>query len=487
MPTVTGRATDFITFSRASGATVVDTNGAIKWAGHNLVLNSGSPATQTLTVEVGRVYTVECTGSGSVALSGAGTGTVSAGAPVTVTASTTSLVLTVSGSVTTMWAYRSGLGGMVLNPATGTTYYPTTGSIYNAPRLDYDPVTLAPRGLLVEEQRSNLLVMSEDLASAPWSNVSSGLIITADATTAPTGGATADLLKQATTTSQHRLDQTPSSSAGAQTFSVYAKYLSNRYISLRIGTIGRAFDLLNGTVGNGTATPSITPVGNGWYRCSIHVAAAAANDVCRIGLEIANATGGTYTGDGVSGNYFWGAQLEAGSFATSYIPTLAASATRSADVASVATSSFPYNQSEGTIVVNGQFNGIGTNPMMMSLYTGSGSSDYTVLYVTTASNRFDARFANAGSSQGSISYTAAGTPTINTTYKGAIAYKQDDFAMTVNGNTIATDTVGNVPPAADTMKLGVNPSNGQSINGYIRQITYIPRRLTNAELQTRTA
>jgi LysM repeat protein len=136
-----GAASDFETLFAAtteatSNGTMVDSDGVLKWRPHNLVLNSATPATQSITVVSGAEYTVECTGV-SIALSGAGTGTVTAGNPVTITASTTTLTLTVTGSTGTMWAYRSDLGGMVDNPATGDSYVPTTTAARYLPRLGH--------------------------------------------------------------------------------------------------------------------------------------------------------------------------------------------------------------------------------------------------------------------------------------------------------------------------------------------------------------
>jgi hypothetical protein len=149
-----GAASDFETLFAAtteatSNGTMVDSDGVLKWRPHNLVLNSATPATQSITVVSGAEYTVECTGV-SIALSGAGTGTVTAGNPVTITASTTTLTLTVTGSTGTMWAYRSDLGGMVDNPATGDSYVPTTTAARYLPRLGhhiytYDTTTIKTR------------------------------------------------------------------------------------------------------------------------------------------------------------------------------------------------------------------------------------------------------------------------------------------------------------------------------------------------------
>lgn len=389
------RATDFITFSRASGATVVGPNGTIMWAGHNLVVNSAAPVTQTLTVVVDTVYTIECTGSGSVALSGAGSGTVSAGSPVTVTASTTSLVLTVSGSVTTMWAYRSGLGGMVPNPATGTSYYPTTSSIYNAPRLGFDPITRAPLGILIEEQRTNLLLNSATVAT-----------------------------------------QSVTVTAVAHTLTFYGS-----------GTVTLS--------GASTAGPL---VGTGGYPN-------------RATLTF-TPTAGTLTLT-VSGTVDF-AQLEAGSFATSYIPTRGASGTRSADLASVATSSFPYSAAASTLVVSAAAS---PNGFFNYCELSASSSNFGLLLYQA--NTLDRAYVDN-------TFVSLGTSLPNVPKKLAIAYDGSNNGAVKNGGSVLS--VGTTVSApAIKLSIGSSFTGGSVFNGHIRQITYIPRRVSNAELQSRTA
>ncbi|HMA78799.1 MAG TPA: hypothetical protein VKP88_06780, partial [Candidatus Paceibacterota bacterium] len=162
---------DAMTFSRSGNATMVDSDGLLKWAPHNLALNSATPATQSITVVSGADYTVECTGV-SIALSGAGTGTVTEGNPVEITASTTTLTLTVTGSTGTMWVYRSDLGGMVNNPDTGNSYVPTTSSAVYLPRRGhhvYNDTSWVNEGVLVEsEARTNLVPYSQDFTKASW-------------------------------------------------------------------------------------------------------------------------------------------------------------------------------------------------------------------------------------------------------------------------------------------------------------------------------
>lgn len=398
-----GRASDLITFSRASGATVVGPTGAIMWAGHNLVINSAAPVTQTISVAVSTVYTIECTGTGSVALSGAGSGTVSANSPVTVTATTTSLVLTVSGTVSTMWAYRSGLGGMVLNPATASTYYPTSGSIYNAPRFGYDPVTLAPLGLLMEEQRINLLLNSATLStqSRTVNAITYTLSFFGSGTVTLSGASTAG----------------PLVGAGAY---------PNR------------------------ATLTFTP------------------------------TAGSLTLT-VSGTVEF-AQLEAGSFATSYIPTLGSNATRSIDAANMPDTSFPLSGTEGTLIA--KFIPVNVSATRRALQLDDGTDAERITLGTNSTPNGLLRVIDGNVLQ---ALSVTGTPAANTLMKLAARYKQNDFAISANGAAVQTDTSGTLPTVT-TLRFGSGPAaSAEVLNGFLQDVIYIPRAMTNAELQAASA
>ena len=166
-----------LTHSRLGNATMHDSDGLLKWAPHNLALNSAAPVTQSLTVVSGVDYTVECAGSGSVVLSGAGSGTVTGGSPVEITASTTTLTLTVSGSVDLMWAYRSDLGGMVNNPDTGNSYVPTTSTAVYMPRRNayvYDGSSWVNAGVQIESAAATNLVLNSDNIEAQTVSVTPG-------------------------------------------------------------------------------------------------------------------------------------------------------------------------------------------------------------------------------------------------------------------------------------------------------------------------
>jgi hypothetical protein len=179
-------------------------------------------------------------------------------------------------------------------------------------------------------------------------------------------------------------------------------------------------------------------------------------------------------------------QLELGSFATSYIPTAASTVTRNADVASVATSQFPYSATEGTLVVAWSMIAAETGtgyPSAVQMDNGTANAYIAVRQEGTSDFRRYGVVQNGASVTAMLNLTAE-TLTANTVLKAGIAYKENDFAFARDA-TLGTASIGTVP-VVDTMRLGRNEAN-IFINSHIRQITYIPRRLTNAELQARTA
>jgi hypothetical protein len=170
------------------------------------------------------------------------------------------------------------------------------------------------------------------------------------------------------------------------------------------------------------------------------------------------------------------AQLEAGPFATSYIPTTTTSVTRNADVASVATSQFPYNATEGALVLSADYIGQSSGVAYAAAFNdGTASNFMGVRRNPTAETIF---VTLATTLQVAISYT---TVTNNVVFKNAFSYRLNDFAGASNGAITGTDTLGTVPSVS---KLGLgNVADVLFMNGHIRQATYFPRRLSNAELQ----
>jgi hypothetical protein len=378
---------------------------------------------------------------------------------------------------------------MLSNSASLDPYVPTPGAApsstaYYGPRFDYDPVTLQPRGLLIEEARTNLLTYSEQFDNAAWAT-KTNITITPNAGTSPTGAPTADLVDDGTAAgAQHKLFGAPYTfSATAYTYSVYAKYNSMQWFQLLItdGTTNfyANFDVLNGAVGSKQAstTSTITSVGGGWYRCTMTMTTAATTGNYQIGfLDIDRASfAPTYAGANRL-ILIWGAQLEAGAFATSYIPTIASTVTRSADVATITGSLFSqwYNQSEGGFIVE-------ADTVQSVDPSATAASDGTLnnriqLFFGAASHLF---VRVGGVTQADLD---AGSITLNTPAKLAAAYKLNDFAASLNGGAAVTDTSGSLP-TADRLSIGTNPSAAAQLNGHIRSIRYVPVRAADFQLQ----
>ena len=224
-------------------------------------------------------------------------------------------------------------GAQLVEGTTAQTYLPTTDRL-NFPRLSY--MYGSCPALLLEPQRTNLFVQSQDFDNASWGKTNTS--VTANNTTAPDGTSTADLIVENTATGGHFVNRPGLGlSSGAYTITVYAKAKERSKLMIFYGgTIakGYGFDLANGTMSSVTGITAadsfaITSVGDGWYRCQIGIASSTVTSVEIYMLS--SFTSFLYTGNGTSGLYLWGAQLELGAYATTYIPTTSATATRVAD------------------------------------------------------------------------------------------------------------------------------------------------------------
>jgi hypothetical protein len=248
-------------------------------------------------------------------------------------------------------------GAQLEQASTVGDYVPTTSTINSAPRFDHDPTTGESLGLLPEEGRTNLYSFSEQFDDASWAKGNADGTITADQSVSPNGTTTADLYRENTvaTTSRYIAKSISITSGQAYSISCWAKQGpgATRYLGLVLTTTGfganvNASFTLSGVgsfniASSGTATSaSIQAFPGGWYRCTL-ISQATATVTLFPQIRLSNSpTSGisSYTGDGTSGIYIWGAQLEAGAFPTSYIPTVASTVTRAADVASITGANF---------------------------------------------------------------------------------------------------------------------------------------------------
>lgn len=349
----------------------------------------------------------------------------------------------------------------------------------NVPRFDYDPVTLAAKGLLIEEQRTNLIEFSEQFDN--FNSVTSNATVTANVGTSPDGTVNADKLIPAAIAGQAKAIKTITASAANNVMTVYAK--PNGYDWIILQASGFAwFNVSTGTVGTQTScTGSITPAGNGWYRCQIKCTSSSTLGV--VWVTTGNGVT-TMTGNGTSGVLIWGAQIENGTFATSYIPTVAGTVTRNADIATMTGTNFSswFNASEGTFVAS-----YGTSPNQFATYIAASNGvvgQNSVHFDNDSGGDMRAVYYSGSVAQAILSLGAYGTAgTVNTV---ASAYAVDDFAASRNGGTVVTDTSGALPVSLTQFNIGADPS-GAAVNvsnSHIRSITYYNKRLYNPQLQT---
>ena len=366
--------------------------------------------------------------------------------------------------------------------ASNATFFDASGVLQtasnDAPRFDHDPATGASRGLLIEEARTNLLERSAEFDNAYWNKVST--TITANNTTSPDGASSADLVEKTgseTTTPAATLSVT----AAAHTVSVFAKNSSGNRLRLRIdatgGTIVSAvFNTATGEVVSTDAgvTASVVNAGNGWYRCVATYTFASAVSAS-IGFSPRN-EGADATG---AKAWLWGAQLEAGAFPTSYIPTTTAEATRSADSAVVTPISGFYNQAEGTMVSETTAIGYGSGfPTVWFLNNSGGATQYIAFY-HRANNYLEVSGSGYGQATGGV--------TIGTTYRLGFATAAGSTRLALNGSLIGSDSTAASPTiTAERLDIGSRSDGSQRFTGHIRKIAYYPKRLSNALLQQLT-
>jgi hypothetical protein len=384
---------------------------------------------------------------------------------------------------------------------TPTTTQPITNYIpvlltaqSNVPRFEHNPITGESLGLEIEESRTNLTLYSDDYSNATW--VKSRCSITSNTIVAPDGTLTGDKLFEDTTASNsHFVEQTASTNnAVTYTFSVYAKASERTFVTLQcfIGaSFSNTFNLSTGVVTGGNGVGTITAVGNGWYRVT-STATATATATGFFDIFINNGSV-TYTGNGYSGIYIWGAQLEAGAFATSYIPTVASQVTRAADNASMTGTNFSswYRADEGTVYCESATVNITTSDRGTwaignnSLSFGSGNMMYET-YAPSASGQRNLTSVTNGV-QVVSSFGTATTQTINTFSKSAYAYALNNFSQSTNSASPVTDSSGTLPQGVTGMSIGALFSGWsgatQYLNGTIKKIAYYPARITNTQLQ----
>lgn len=369
----------------------------------------------------------------------------------------------------------------------------------NTPRFDYDPITLSPRGLLVEEQRTNLLLSSQAFDSSNW--VRSNVSVVANAAIAPDGTMTADKVVGAAGASARYIGSSIATGTNiTYAGSVYAKDAGLGFFQLNFSNFandsrGVKFDLQSGTVRSVDANGpdftaiggSITAVGGGWYRCTIVATKGSANAYTRLTIDPKDASLNA-SGDGVSGFYVWQGQIEAGLFATSPIVTDASTATRLGDVVTMGPSSFLPLASGGAWTIYAEMTPDGLPYYPCGLFGAySSASPGTDFLIVRAGNSISG--ADCYSFLGGVPVIDSSSVSIppGQTAKLALAVQAGSIGLSKAG-AVTTAAPASIPTNLDTLAVGLgNPSGFKSMSGHLKKLAYFRGRLSNSQLQVMTA
>lgn len=375
-----------------------------------------------------------------------------------------------------IWAAQLETGDVATAYIATTSAAVSVGPVSGLPRLDYLNST-CPR-LLLEPQRTNLALYSEQFNNAYWDKFNT--TISANSATAPDGTTSADKIIADANNSNHAIYKQTIISSGSATISVYAKAAGYNFIFLSDTidlTKSAYFNLSNGTLGTigANATASIQSAGNGWYRCVLTFTATSGSG---IGIDLASANGTlSFAGNNVNGVLVWGCQVEAGAYGTSYISTLGTSVTRVADAASK-TGISSLIGTAGTVFFEGIFDSVNTvNTRFFSL-KGSGTTyQNLMIFQDNQDGTFNIQFVDS-SITSTVNITWTHGLTNGQSFKLAVAYASNDVAVYQNGASKGTDT-SYTPITFNDFYLQYTDVLGKT---QTKQALLFKTRLTNAQL-----
>jgi hypothetical protein len=384
--------------------------------------------------------------------------------------------------------------GCQLETGVATDYIATTtaavsvGPVSGLPRLDYLGST-CPK-LLLEPQRTNLFLYSEQFDNAYWTKGNATISANTSATLDPSGYNGSDKLQEDNTNNSHYFGSDTASALSGEvvTYSIFLKAAERSFAALRLysgsSSVLGYYNLANGTLGTigGGGTGTIVSYGNGWYRCSLTITMASSSVTLPYVFTSTGNGVNSYTGTTGSGIYCFGAQQEIASYATSYIPTLGASVTRVADAASKTGITSLIGQTEGTLFLDFNLQTTNEDFVIGQIYNSSTPANSIYFYLNST-NFLQALVDNSGSQVNLFSPTALAQGN----YKVAIAYKANDFVYYINGVQIATDTSGTVPTCNSVNLIDYVGVPTYMEKAAVNQYLLFKTRLTNAQLAELTA
>jgi hypothetical protein len=381
----------------------------------------------------------------------------------------------------------------VFSRASTGTYIGSDGLVklaaINEPRFNCNPITGENSGLLVEEARTNMWNFSQDFSAANWPNVpgTTALTRTLDAIVAPDGTMTADEIKcSSSANSIFALQTNPANTVvdnnAFYTLSIFAKAGGWSRIGIRAGASALSHrttvDLTTGTVLNRTGLVMVTPFPNDWYRIAITAKMRSTNSTLVLEVHNTVTVQTLEVGDPTNGYiYIWGAQLEKGTSASSYIPTTTTALTRAADIISINDTALPAAIADGgALFVETTNPSLSSRQAILSLSDGSAANELVVRNLPAAGGT-------------SIENTVSGVTT-STDIIGGSSFSQNSFALRIKANDFALAgnsqpivTASGAVPAFTQIKIGSSFTGGDGFNGAIKRLAFYSNELDNQRLE----
>ena len=390
-----------------------------------------------------------------------------------------------------------------ISRSSNATYIDSTDNLIktattNVVRPLYNPGTRINSGRLLEPAATNLFTYSDDMSNAVWLKFAGTL--SSNTGNAPDGNLTADKWVEDATSNEHLIYQAVNANNITQTFSVFVKPVERTKIYLGFSNFVNTativmFDLANNNIIATTANNAdytntrgqITYVANGWFRCAITSTKGTLNNVNNPNITLVNAANNSlYLGDGTSGVFLWGAQLETGPYATSYIPTVASTVTKAADIYTSATTTRQYDSlsttktswfdaTQGPFAV--EFESMTTTNSPVIIWSNISE------YVTGRGG-----FNSVGTYDGANAIDVTNSLANTAVYASfGVSWSSTGKTLSLNGSVPAVNTNSTFSSATPTSFIfGGTTGGSRNMLGHIKRVAYYPQRVSNNELQALT-